>query len=101
MTAGSTNAANPSSPSPPKYARPKDTAAAARSTLTRTSSNCSRTSRQRGVGSSLASSLGPWTARALDAAAVVRPFATDVLRCLAVAATVDAQGAKAGGMVSE
>lgn len=51
----------------------KEIKAAARRILTRVSSNCSRTSFQRGVGSSLSSSLYPYSVRLDSIWEEVRP----------------------------
>mmetsp|Transcript_17695 Transcript_17695/g.31549 ORF Transcript_17695/g.31549 Transcript_17695/m.31549 type:complete len:226 (-) Transcript_17695:117-794(-) len=76
MTKGSMYARNPSSSSSsaPNIASRSDTVAASSSSLTRVSSNCSRTSFHRGLPSSFSSSLKPYRSRAVATASASRPL---------------------------
>mmetsp|Transcript_14926 Transcript_14926/g.26811 ORF Transcript_14926/g.26811 Transcript_14926/m.26811 type:complete len:273 (+) Transcript_14926:2668-3486(+) len=73
MTNGSTKAVSASSPSS-KQARMKETTAETRRIFTRRSSNCSKISSNKDVGSSSSSELEPYFSRAFLTPSAVNPF---------------------------
>ena len=73
--------------------RTKESVAAPSRILTSRSSNCCSTSFQRGVPSSLSSSLVPYSARSLVTCASVRPLDRSVLNDLSTCASDSAHGA--------